>query len=128
MLEKILREGCGLDPARPVVAGISGGPDSLCLLGVLQAAGYRVVVAHFNHQLRPEADLEAAAVAEQARRLGLVFATDSADVRAYAEERHLSLEESARALRYRFLFAAARRHKAQAVAVGHTADDQVETV
>ena len=128
MLENILRNQCGLDPAKPVLAGISGGPDSLCLLGVLHSAGCRVIVAHFNHQLRPEADLEAASVAESARTLGLPFVTDSADVRGYAGEHHFSLEESARTLRYRFLFAAARQQGAQAVAVGHTADDQAETV
>ena len=128
MLESILRDQCGLDPARPVLAGISGGPDSLCLLGVLHAAGYRIIVAHFNHQLRPEADLEAASVAERAETLALPFVTDSADVRGFAREYRLSLEESARTLRYRFLFAAARTRGAQAVAVGHTADDQAETV
>jgi tRNA(Ile)-lysidine synthase len=128
MLEAILVNQCGLDPARPVLAGVSGGPDSLCLLGILQEAGYRVIVAHFNHQLRPEADLEAASVSERAKRLGLPFVSDSADVRSYAEQQSLSLEEAARILRYRFLFAAAREQAAQAVAVGHTADDQVETV
>ena len=46
----------------------------------------------------------------------------------YAEALGLSLEEAARTLRYQFLFAAARQHAAQAVAVGHTADDQVETI
>jgi tRNA(Ile)-lysidine synthase len=128
MLEKILLDQCGLDPSRPVLAGISGGPDSLCLLGILQEAGYRVIVAHFNHQLRPEADLEAASVSDRARQLGLLFVTASADVHAYAEAQGHSIEEAARLLRYRFLFEAARKHKAQAVAVGHTADDQVETV
>jgi len=54
--------------------------------------------------------------------------SDSADVRHYAEKQSISIEEAARTLRYRFLFAAARKHAAQAVAVGHTADDQVETV
>lgn len=127
-LERVLREDCGLDPARPVLAGVSGGPDSLCLLGILQAAGYAVIVAHFNHRLRPEAELEAAAVSATARRLGLPFVSDSADVQQYAEKHTLSLEEAARNLRYRFLFASAREHEAQAVAVGHTADDQVETV
>ncbi|KAF0108430.1 MAG: tRNA(Ile)-lysidine synthase [Anaerolineaceae bacterium] len=128
MLESILRDQCQLDPTRPVLAGISGGPDSLCLLDVLRAAGYPVIVAHFNHKLRPEADLESASVSGRARTLGLPFVTDSADVRAYAGANSLSLEEAARTLRYRFLFAAARREGAQAVAVGHTADDQVETV
>ena len=128
MLETILRDQCGLDPARPVLAGVSGGPDSLCLLDILHAAGYRVIVAHFNHQLRPEASQEAEAVSARAGSLGLAFVTDCADVRAHAGAHGLSLEEAARLLRYQFLFAAARQHGAQAVAVGHTADDQVETV
>ena len=128
MLETTLRDQCKLDPAKPVLAGVSGGPDSLCLLGVLHEAGYRVIVAHFNHQLRPEADREATSVAERASMLGLPFVSDCADVRGYAKQESLSLEEAARVLRYRFLFEAARQHTAQAVAVGHTADDQVETV
>ena len=128
MLETILLNQCGLDPAKLVLVGVSGGADSLCLLGMLQEAGYRVIVAHFNHKLRPEADLEAVSVSKRARRLGLPFVGDSADVGKYAREQSLSLEEAARILRYRFLFAAAREHAAQAVAVGHTADDQVETL
>jgi tRNA(Ile)-lysidine synthase len=128
VLEDVLRTQCALDPAQPVLAGISGGPDSLCLLEILRTAGYRVIVAHFNHRLRPEAEHECQAVAAHARRLGLPFLTDSADVRQWATEQGLSLEEAARTLRYRFLFASARREGAQAVAVGHTADDQVETV
>ncbi len=131
MLERIgslLRDECRLDRDRPVVAGVSGGPDSLCLLDVLRSAGHAVVVAHFNHRLRPEADREAAAVSELTRTLGLPFETAAADVGAHAEAHGLSVEEAARELRYRFLFATARAHKAQAVAVGHTADDQVETV
>jgi tRNA(Ile)-lysidine synthase len=128
MLEEVLRTQCALDPALPVLAGVSGGADSLCLLELLHAAGYRVIVAHFNHRLRPEAAEDCEAVAAHARRLGLPFLSDSADVRLWADEHGLSLEEAARTLRYRFLFAAARAQAAQAVAVGHTADDQVETV
>jgi tRNA(Ile)-lysidine synthase len=128
MPETVLKDLCGLDPAKPVLAGVSGGPDSLCLLGILHEAGYQVIVAHFNHQLRPEADLEAVSVSERANILGLPFVSDRADVRGYAKKQSLSLEEAARMLRYRFLFAQARKHGAQAVAVGHTADDQVETV
>ena len=128
MLETVFRDQCGLDPNRPVLAGVSGGPDSLCLLDILHTAGYRVIVAHFNHQLRPEADQEADSVSARARSLGLPFASACADVRAYAGAHRLSLEEAARMLRYQFLFASARKYEAQAVAVGHTADDQVETV
>ncbi len=127
-IEFILCDECGLTPNQPVLAGVSGGPDSLCLLDILHRSGYEVVVAHFNHRLRPEADREASSVSGLATSLGLPFETASADVHAHAEREHLSIEEAARVLRYRFLFAAARKHGAQAVAVGHTADDQVETV
>ncbi len=128
MLEDILRFQCGLDPQKSILVGVSGGPDSLCLLDILCKSGYSVIVAHFNHELRPEADLEEAAVSKLASSLGHIFERDSADVRAYAEGQKLSVEEAARFLRYSFLFKTARRYIAQAVAVGHTADDQVETV
>ncbi len=126
--ESILRDQCGLAKDKPVLVGVSGGQDSLCLLGVLRDAGYPVIVAHFNHKLRPEAEADAQAVQELAAQLDILFAVEAADVRLYAAEKKLSIEEAARALRYQFLFAQARRHHAQAVAVGHTADDQVETV
>jgi tRNA(Ile)-lysidine synthase len=113
---------------KPAVTGVSGGPDSLCLLDVLHSGGYGVIVAHFNHQLRPEANREAEFVRGVAEKMRLPFVSESADVRGYAEEHKLSLEESARTLRYRFLFAQARAHHAGVVAVGHTADDQVETI
>ena len=127
-IESILTGQCKLDKARPVVAGVSGGPDSLCLLLLLQQAGWRVVAAHFNHMLRPEADEEALAVEKLARSRGIPFAAGRGDVAGHAAARKLSIETAARELRYRFLFAQAEEHGAQAVAVGHTADDQVETV
>ncbi len=78
--------------------------------------------------LRPEADKEASAVKQIAARWKLPFLIESADVRGHAQAEGLAIEEAARLLRYGFLFAQARRLQAQAVAVGHTADDQVETV
>jgi tRNA(Ile)-lysidine synthase len=111
------------------VIGVSGGPDSLCLLHLArQIPNLNLIVAHFDHQLRPEANLEAEFVRQVAEQMKIPFVTESGDVHGYAEEHKLSLEESARTLRYRFLFAQARAHSASAVAVGHTADDQVETI
>ncbi len=131
MLEKvpaILRDQCNLDSKKPIIVGVSGGPDSLCLMDVLRAAGYRVIVAHFNHKLRSESDVEANAVEKTASRLMLPCIVGSEDVRTYAHANNLSIEEAARNLRYQFLFDQAHRLNAQAVAVAHTADDQVETV
>ena len=127
-IETILRGQCGLVKDRPIIAGVSGGPDSLCLMSVLRKAGYRVIVAHFNHKLRPDSDADANIVEQTASRFSFAFVVESGDVHAFAQAEKLSIEEAARILRYRFLMTQARRAKAQAVAVGHTADDQVETV
>jgi len=127
-IEAILQDECGLVKDRPIIVGVSGGPDSLCLLDILRQAGYVLIVAHFDHQLRPESSEDARMVEKTASRLMLGCLIDGADVRAYAEQEKLSLEEAARNLRYRFMFQLARDRNAQAVAVGHTADDQVETI
>lgn len=127
-IRSILQDQCGLSREHPIVAGVSGGPDSLCLMSVLRKAGYHVIVAHFNHKLRPDADTDANIVERTAARLNVASVIESGDVRTYADQEKLSIEEAARILRYRFLMEQARRFNAQAVAVGHTADDQVETV
>jgi len=127
-LHSILRDQCGLSRESPVIVGVSGGPDSLCLMSVLRKAGYHAIVAHFNHKLRPDSDTDANIVERTAARLNLASVIESGDVRAYAESEKLSIEEAARIMRYRFLMRQAHRLNAQAVAVGHTADDQVETV
>ncbi|HEY6074584.1 MAG TPA: tRNA lysidine(34) synthetase TilS [Anaerolineales bacterium] len=127
-IEALLLGACGLTRDRLVVVGVSGGPDSLCLMQLLRGARLPILVAHFNHHLREESDAEAAAVEQIARRLGVDFVTEASDVQAHARAQHLSLEEAARHLRYAFLLRQARARSAQAVAVGHTADDQVETV
>src|SRR6266487_1039907 len=127
-IQSILQNECGLSRDLPIIAGVSGGPDSLCLMSVLRKTGYRVIVAHFNHKLRPDSAVDANIVEQTAARLNLASVIESGDVRAYADKEKLSIEEAARILRYRFLMQQAHRLKAQAVAVGHTADDQVETV
>ncbi len=127
-VDLILKDECGLKKNQPIVVGVSGGPDSLCLMELMRGAGYRLIIGCFDHQLRAESAEEAELVQKVAARFDLPCFVGSADVRVYADEKKLSIEEAARLLRYRFLFDLARRHKAQAVAVGHTADDQVETI
>jgi len=127
-LNTILKSVCMLTTARPVLVGVSGGPDSLCLLDLLDRLGYPLVVAHLNHTLRPEADREAQIVARTAQERGLRFVLGKENTQLYAHMHSLSLEEAARTVRYNFLFEQARLFKAQAVAVAHTADDQIETV
>ncbi len=127
-IESILANSCALVQDRPLIVGVSGGADSLCLMDILREAGYNVIVAHFDHQLREESAQDAAHVKSICETFSLECVVESADVRAYAKEKKRSIEEAARELRYRFLFQLAREKNAQAVAVGHTADDQIETV
>ncbi len=119
-------------PGEHVVLAVSGGPDSLALLHVMHALrdrlAVRLSVATLDHMLRPESAEEAAFVGREAEALGLLCVREQRDVAAYARRHRLSVEEAAREVRYRFLAEVAAAVGATAVATGHTADDQAETV
>ena len=116
-----------------MLVGVSGGSDSVALARALLAlaptSDFTLAgLAHFNHQLRPTAARDEAFCRELARTLDLPFVAESADVAAHAAASSLSIEDAARRLRYAFLERAAQEAGATRVAVGHTLDDQAETV
>ncbi len=111
-----------------ILAAVSGGADSLCLLLILKELGYPLHVAHFDHGLRPGSGGDAETVRRAAEKLGIPFLLGQGDVCGHAARNRLSLEEAARDLRYDFLFHAGQDSKASAVATGHTMNDQAETV
>jgi tRNA(Ile)-lysidine synthase len=126
-----------LRPGERVLIGISGGADSTALALLLSPLrlpegflGLGLHLAHFNHQLRTESEAEADIrfVRTLAERLNVPISHGKGDVRSFARRRHLSIEDAARRLRYRFLAEEADAAGATAVAVGHTANDQAETV
>lgn len=119
---------CRLDPGRGVLAAFSGGADSLSLLISLKQAGFTVTAAHFNHHLRDEAGRDEQAAAGLAAQVGVPFVSGGADVPAVVRDQKLSVEEAARQCRYTWLLEQAQTLSLQAVAIGHTADDQVETI
>jgi len=115
------------------VVAVSGGPDSVALLLLLHELAeplqLRLVVAHLNHQLRGEdSDSDEAFVRRLAQNRHLPFFSERADINALASRPGISLEEAARQYRYAFLGRIAKLVGANAVFVGHNADDQVETV
>lgn len=116
-----------LDGGETVLVAVSGGADSTALLHVLSllASGLdlRLQVLHVDHGLRPESSADAAFVRDLAGRYGLPV-----DVATVTVDRDGSLEAAARTARYAALDAHADRIGAQRIALGHTADDQAETV
>ena len=116
-----------------VLCAVSGGADSMCLLHLLKSLegprGIRVFAAHYEHGLRGAESLrDMAFVEEQCRALDVPCAVGRGDVRAYARERGLGLEEAARTLRYAFLEETAERFGCDRIATAHTAGDNSETV
>jgi len=115
-----------------VVAAVSGGPDSVCMLHVLMALrqelSFSIHVAHLDHGLRgAESAADASYVADLARKWALPLTVERHEVNAYQATHRLSPEEAAREVRYRFLGRVAREVGADRVAVGHTRDDHIET-
>lgn len=116
-----------------IVVGVSGGPDSVCLLHVLftlrEKLGIELHAAHLNHGLRgAESDADAEYVRHLGSELGVPLTIETRNVIAYRSAHGCSLEEAAREVRYTFLAEIAQALGASAVAVAHTADDQAETV
>ncbi len=116
-----------------LLVAVSGGPDSVCLLHLLDrlkgALGITLHVAHLNHQLRgAAADADAQYVSDLARRLSIPTTIERRDVKAYQARQRLSPEEAAREVRYTFLAEVAGSIGASRAAVGHTSDDHIETI
>jgi len=113
-------------PGERVVVAVSGGPDSLALLSVLReivpAFPLHLTVAHFDHGWRADSQADRDFVASMAATWGYEFRT----ARAADDIPHT--ENAARAARYGFLRQTAADTESTAIALGHTQDDQVETL
>lgn len=114
-----------------VLVAVSGGVDSMVLLhllhGLSAAQGWRLVVAHFNHQLRGRSsDADERLVRREALRLGLRCRVSRGDVRAVSKREGISIEMAARRLRHEFLARMAHATGAGVIALAHHAEDQVE--
>lgn len=121
------------DKGDKVVIGVSGGPDSVCLVYVLRSLSnlwkFNLNIAHLNHGLRgrdSEEDLDF--VRRLSNKFSLPFWFEEINVKTEIKERGFSEEEGARILRYEFFLRVSRKIGAKKVALGHTKDDQAETV
>lgn len=121
-----------LSGGETVLIGLSGGPDSVCLLHVLhKLRGELKLMLHaiyIDHGLRPdETPAEIEFCKKICDELAVPFSVRAIDVKTYAKDHGLSKQDAARDLRYRIFEETAFEIKADKIALGHNADDQTET-
>lgn len=107
-------------PSGYYVAAVSGGVDSMVLLDLLYKNKISTVVAHFNHQIRPDSGEDEELVRTASNNYGLRFETSKADLSGKSEE-------TARMARYEFLRRIQQKHKADNIITAHHQDDLIET-
>lgn len=115
-----------------VIAAVSGGADSLCLLEILYRLGMPLTAVHVQHHLRESAENDARFTEEFCRERGIPFIRKDVDVRERRAKTGESEEEAARALRYEALEAVQReleeKNGRTVIALAHHKNDQAETV
>ena len=122
-----------LSGGEKILVGLSGGPDSVCLLSVLSALRERFVLeisaVYIDHEMRPnETGKEIEFCRNLCQRLNVPFYTKAVNVKSYARDRKMNMQEAARQLRYRTLEEISHDIGADRIALGHTANDQAETL
>lgn len=112
-----------------VVVGISGGPDSVCLIRILHSLGYEVVAVHCNFHLRgEESQRDEQFTLSLCQRLGIECVKADFDTAEWARQHKMSIEMAARELRYDLFRSVMSEHHSSAIAVGHHKDDNIETM
>ena len=115
-----------------IVIGVSGGPDSMCLLHVLNKLKYEmqfeVVVAHINHMIRKEADIETKYVQDYCKKNNIECYIKKIDVLKEAKKNKTGTEEEGRKIRYNFFQEVKTKVSANKIATAHNANDNAETI
>ena len=119
-----------------IVIGVSGGPDSMCLLNSLNNISkdeknnlsFDICVAHINHMLRKEADSETKYVEDYCKKNNIPIYIKRADVKKIAEENKIGLEEAGRNVRYAFFEEVLKSTGSNKIAIAHNLNDRAETV
>ena len=131
-LQKRMKELHMVSPGDKVLAGVSGGADSLCLLLSLrelqETLGFSLEVIHVEHGIRgEESKADAQFVVDLCEKLNVNYMVYEVDVPAFATEQKLGLEEAARILRYE-VFEKIAKEKEAKIALAHHKEDNAETI
>ena len=115
-----------------IVIGVSGGPDSICLLHILnelkQELNFKIYVAHINHMIRKEADEETEYVKEFCKNIGVECFVKKINVVKIAKESKMGTEEAGRKIRYNFFEEVLKNTNSNKMATAHNNNDKAETI
>lgn len=117
-----------------IVLGVSGGPDSICMLDVLknikneEKIKFEIVVAHINHMIREEAKDDEKYVKDYCERNNIEFYSKSIEVEKIANNNKMGTEETGRIVRYKFFDEVLKKTGSNKIAIAHNKNDRAETV
>ena len=126
---KYIQKQLNINDFAKIIVGVSGGPDSVALLHLLNKLGYECIAAHCNFHLRmEESDRDEQFVRNLCNTMKIQLECVDFDTIKYAEEHKISIEMAARELRYEWFEKLRFQNSAEAIATGHHADDNAETM
>lgn len=108
---------------KPIVCAVSGGVDSICLLNILNNLGFKVILAHVNHNKRVESNDEAIAMENLAKTLNIPY-----EYYSYHYDNSDNFHNDAHIARYNFFKDVCHKHNTNVIATAHHLDDQIETI
>ena len=117
-----------------IVAGVSGGPDSICMLDMMRELkerniiNFEIYVVHINHMIREEAIDDEKYVQNYCKKYNIEFFVKRADVQQIAKDNKIGTEEAGRKVRYDFFEEILQKKGANKIAIAHNKNDKIETI
>ena len=106
-----------------VVVGVSAGPDSMCLLNLIEQKTNKIVVCHINHNIRKQSIIEENYLKDYCKEHNLIF--ESMTIKEYKEN---NFENEARKIRYKYYEEILKKYNSNKLFLAHHGDDLIETV
>lgn len=129
---KTIKDNNLINEGDKIVIGVSGGPDSICLLHLLNnlkdTLKITIYVAHINHSIREVADMETKYVQDFCRKIGVECFVKKEDILSLAKKQKKGTEEVGRQVRYSFFDEVLEKTNSNKIATAHNSNDRAETV
>ena len=121
-----------INPGDKIVLGVSGGPDSISMLNILNEIKndfqFEIYVAHINHMIREEACDDEKYVQDYCEKNNISFYVKRIDVQQFANNSKLGTEEAGRKIRYEFFEDVMQKVGANKIGIAHNKNDKIETI